>query len=264
MATLMCTVFAGRARCGSTDSTARRPVGPWGGSRFNRLRAADWAGAGRLNRPRSAGSAGPVCRLDRLGPALPEASRRPGRPPGPLRPAASRFDRDGAAAPRPDDGAIRSRSLRALFASPIRRRGRTKNSAARVLLPHNVQVATVTPDYSGPQYIATSFSSRTLSRPEPAHAHLCTTLSTPLPRCAVWRRERTRKLPPQPCNRTTAKAQECGHTNSAPVDDADLRTGRASARASIIRALATRHRVHVLCACCRTVSLHAMYYHSST
>ena len=127
-----------------------------------------------------------------------------------------------------------------------------------------VQVATVTLDYSGPQYIATSLSSRTLSRPEPAHAHLCTTLSTPLPRCAVWRRERTRKLPPQPCNRTTAKAQECGHSNSAPVDDADLRTGRASARASIIRALATRHRVHVLCACCRTVSLHAMYYHSST
>ena len=126
MATLICTGFAGRARCGSTDSTARRPVGPWGGGRFNRLRAADWAGAGRLNRPSSAGSAGSACRLGRLEPVLPEASRRPGRPPGPLRPAAGRFDRDGAAPPRPDDGAIPSRSLRAVFASPIRRRSPTK------------------------------------------------------------------------------------------------------------------------------------------
>ena len=121
-----------------------------GGGRFNRLRAADWAGAGRLNRPSSAGSAGSACRLGRLEPVLPEASRRPGRPPGPLRPAAGRFDRDGAAPPRPDDGAIPSRSLRAVFASPIRRRSPTKKTPQPAFYYHTaVQVATVTLDYSG-------------------------------------------------------------------------------------------------------------------
>jgi len=227
-------------RGGEAGSTGfGRPIGPVRAASTGPAlpaqpaQSADSTGWGRLYRRPRAGPAGP---RDPSGRPLAGSTVTGPRP------------------PRPDDGAIPSRSLRALFASPIRRRGRTKNSAARVLLPHNVQVATVTPDYSGPQYIATSLPSRTLSRPEPAHAHLCTTLSTPLPRCAVWRRERTRKLPPQPCNRTTAKAQECGHTNSAPGDDAELRMGRASARASIIRALVTRHRVHVLCACCRTVS----------
>ena len=126
IATLMCTGLAGRARGGATDSTARRPVGPGGRRRLNRLQAADSAARSRFNRTSSSGPVGPTCRLARLGPVLPEASRRPGRPPGPLRPAAGRFDRDGAAPPRPDDGAIPSRSLRAVFASPIRRRSPTK------------------------------------------------------------------------------------------------------------------------------------------
>ena len=149
MATLMCTVFAGRARCGSTDSTARRPVGPWGGGRFNRLRAAGWAGAGRLNRPRSAGSAGPACRLARLGPVLPEASRRPGRPPGPLRPAASRFDRDGAAVPPPRRRGYTQPQPAGRFCEPDPAAQPDQNAAARVLLHTAVQVATVTLDYSG-------------------------------------------------------------------------------------------------------------------
>ena len=108
---------------------------------------------------------GPV-RAASTGPALPAQPARPadspgwGRfyrkpragPAGPRDPSGRPLAGStvtGPRPPRPDDGAIPSRSLRALFASPIRRRGRTKNSAARVLLPHNVQVATVTPDYSG-------------------------------------------------------------------------------------------------------------------
>jgi len=158
-------------RGGEAGSTGfGRPIGPVRAASTGPAlpaqpaRSADSTGWGRLYRRPRAGPAGP---RDPSGRPLAGSTVTGPRP------------------PRPDDGAIPSRSLRALFASPIRRRGRTKNSAARVLLPHNVQVATVTPDYSGPQYIATSLSSRTLSRPEPAHAHLCTTLSTPLPRCAV-------------------------------------------------------------------------------
>ena len=150
MATLICTGFAGRARCGSTDSTARRPVGPWGGSRFNRLRAADWAGAGRLNRPSSAGSAGPACRLGRLEPVLPEASRRPGRPPGPLRPAASRFDRDGAAAPPPRRRGYTQPQPAGRFCEPDPAAQPDQKTPQPAFYYHTaVQVATVTLDYSG-------------------------------------------------------------------------------------------------------------------
>ena len=122
---------------GHANMHGLRRAGPMRFDRFDR-KEAGWTVGGRPVQPASGGRLGrcgppqpaQLCRLSRPGlptrPVLPEASRRPGRPPGPLRPAAGRFDRDGAAPPRPDDGAIPSRSLRAVFASPIRRRSPTK------------------------------------------------------------------------------------------------------------------------------------------
>jgi hypothetical protein len=116
---------------------------------LNRLRAADSAARSRFNRTGSSGPAGPACRLARLGPVLSEASRRPGRPPGPLRPAAGRFDRDGARPP-----ALTTGLFPAAACGPFLRA--RSGGAARPKIPQPafyyhtaVQVATVTLDYSG-------------------------------------------------------------------------------------------------------------------